>query len=88
MHTGVDVSHKAKGKLSALELAKKRKRERAGTIIAALLSKLDPTAQQVGRPAVLRRALLPAKLRVQHPCNTPRALSQCAPRRCLSTSRH
>ena len=44
---GVDVSHKAKGKLSALELAKKRKRERAGTIIAALLAKLDPTAPQV-----------------------------------------
>ena len=28
------MSHKAKGKLSALELAKKRKRERAGGIIA------------------------------------------------------
>ena len=47
MHAGVDVSHKAKGKLSALELAKKRKRERAGTIIAALLAKLDPTAPKV-----------------------------------------
>jgi len=41
---GVDVSHKAKGKLSALELAKKRKRERAGGIIAALLAEADPTA--------------------------------------------
>lgn len=44
---GVDVSHKAKGKLSALELAKKRKRERAGGIIAALLAEADPTAQAV-----------------------------------------
>jgi len=38
------VSHKAKGKLSALELAKKRKRERAGGIIATLLAEADPTA--------------------------------------------
>jgi len=41
---GVDVNHKAKGKLSALELAKKRKRERAGGIIADLLRKADTTA--------------------------------------------
>ena len=42
--TGVDVSHKAKGKLSALELAKKRKRERAGSIIARLLADKDDSA--------------------------------------------
>jgi len=42
---GVDVNHKAKGKLSALELAKKRKRERAGGIIADLLRKADTTAE-------------------------------------------
>jgi len=44
---GVDVNHKAKGKLSALELAKKRKRERAGGIIADLLRKADTTAVAV-----------------------------------------
>ncbi|EKX45144.1 hypothetical protein GUITHDRAFT_152745 [Guillardia theta CCMP2712] len=36
---GVDVNHKAKGKLSALELARKRRRELAGNKIAELLEK-------------------------------------------------
>ena len=44
---GVDVRHKAKGTLTALELAKKRKRELASGVTAAFLAEADPTAVQV-----------------------------------------